>query len=128
MGVFAMIDEEQAIRAYLELNPTQFDVMDKFELHQQYSLDQEHKLFLELWLRMYENEYDDARRLRLTFEGVRDLKTAFQGFTLLPKIVIRSIRDYQWEQLRYEVKDAEDNCVSFFCRSFQAEIIEMRWE
>ena len=121
-----MIDDEQAIRAYLALNPAQFDILDRFELRQQYSLDQEHNLYLEIWLRMYENEYEDSRRLRLTFEGVRDLKTIFQGFTLLPSIVIRSIRDYQWEQLRYEVKDADGNSFTFFCRRFQAQIIETK--
>ncbi len=75
---------------------------------------------------MYENEDDDPRRLRLTFEGVRNLRTTFQGFTLLPRIDIRSIRDNQWERLRYEVKDVEGHTFSFFCRGFQAQIVEAK--
>lgn len=118
--------DEQTISAYQALNPTLFDVLDRFDLSQHYHSDQQHELSIELWLRMFENEDEDSRRLRLTFEGVRNLTTAFQGFTLLPRIAIRSIRDYQWEHLKYEVKDEEGNTFSFFCRDFQAQIIETR--
>ena len=116
--------DEQAISAYQALNPTLFDVLDRFDLRQHYHSDQQHELSIELWLRMYENEDDDPRRLRLTFEGVRNLMTTFQGFALLPRIAIRSIRDYRWERLSYEVKDEEGNTFSFFCRDFQAHIVE----
>lgn len=119
-----MTDDEKAISAYQALNPTLFDILDRFDLSQHYFPDQRHELSLELWLRMYENEYDDPRRLRLSFAGVRSLRTTFQGFMLLPRIDIRSIRDYQWEYLKYEVKDAENDTFSFFCRSFHAQIVE----
>ena len=95
MGVFTMTDDEQAISEYQALNLTQFDILDRFDLSQHYRSDRQHELSLELWLRMYENENDDPRRLRLSFIGVRDLKAAFQGFTLLPRIEIRSIHVYQ---------------------------------
>ena len=123
-----MTNDEQAISEYQALNPTQFDILDRFDLSQHYRSDRQHELSLELWLRMYENENDDPRRLRLSFIGVRDLKAAFQGFTLLPRIEIRSIHTYQWERLRYEVKDVEGNTFSFFCYSFQAQIAEAKEE
>lgn len=118
--------DEQAIRAYQALNPTLFDVLDRFDLSQHSHADHQHELSVELWLRMYESEDEDPRRLRLTFEGVRNLTTTFQGFTLLPRIAIRSIRDRQWEHLHYEVKDDEGNTFSFFCRDFQAQIVETK--
>jgi len=112
--------DEQAISAYQALNPTLFDILDRFDLSQHCHSDQQHELSIELWLRMYENEDDDPRRLRLTFEGVRNLMTTFQGFALLPRIAIRSIRDYRWERLRYEVKDEEGNTFSFFLPRFSS--------
>ena len=119
-----MTDDDRAIQAYEALNPTLFDILDRFELRHHYSPNQEHELSLDIWLRIYENEYSDARRLHLSFSGVRDLKIAMQGFSLLPHFRIRSVYGYQWEQLNYEVKDVVGETFSFYCRNFHAQIIE----
>jgi hypothetical protein len=125
MGVFAMTEIEK----YQSLDPTRFDILDKFEVYQHCSDDEDHIVLVELRLRMFEHEEDDdCQRLVLSFSGVRDLKVHFQGFMLLPVVHIRSIRQYQWEKLNYEVKDAENQSFSFVCENFKASLEEISLE
>jgi hypothetical protein len=121
MGVLTMTDYERALEHYQSLDPTLFDVLDRFEVCQNHSSeDEQYEISLEIRLRSLENEEDDLRRLRLSFSGVRNLKVDFQGFMHFPLINIRSIRHYQWEKLNYEVEDAENNTFSFVCKDFEA--------
>ena len=118
-----MTDYERALEHYRSLEPTLFDVLDRFEVRQPHkSEDEQYEISLEIRLRSLENEEDDLRRLRLIFYGVRNLKVDFQGFTHFSLINIRSIRHYQWEKLNYEVEDAENNTFSFVCKDFEAHL------
>lgn len=121
-----MTDHEKIIEHYKSLDPTRFDILDKFEVYQpRRSGDEQHVIELQIWLRMLENEDDDLRRLRLSFSGVRNLKVDFQGFIHFSQINIRSIHHYQWEKLNYEVKDEENRTFSFVCASFEASLEEV---
>lgn len=124
-----MTDDESALQQYQLLDPTRFDILDRIEVRQPHrSEDEQHVVSLELWLRMQENEEDNLQRLRLRFSGVRNLKVNFQGFMLFPLLHIRSIRHYQWEKLNYEVEDAENQALSFVCKSFEASLVEVSLE
>jgi len=118
-----MTDHDKILEHYESLDPTRFDILDKFEVHQpRRSGDEQHIVSLQLWLRMLENEDDDLRRLRVSFSGVRNLKVDFQGFMHFPRIHIRSIHHYQWEKLNYEVEDVENRTFSFVCAAFEASL------
>ena len=109
-----MTQYEKRLEHYQSLNPTIFDVLGRFEIHQDHRSDDEsHEVSLYITLRPLENEEDDLRRLHLSFSGVRNLKVNFQGFMLIPLIRIRLIRDYQWERINYEVEDTEEHTFSF---------------
>jgi hypothetical protein len=123
MGVFVMTDHEKIIEQYKSLDPTCFDILDRFEVYQPCrSEDEQHVVSLQIWLRMLENENDDLQRLQLSFSGVRNLKVDFQGFMHFPRIHIRSIHHYQWEKLNYEVEDVENRTFSFVCATFEASL------
>ena len=66
----------------------------------------------------------EAQNLHLSFYGVKDLQIhigldyiQFQEFQITP------IRNYQWEGLKYQVTNSDTNRLSFFCRSFVAEVV-----
>lgn len=120
-----MINNDKAIAYYHSLEPTFFDILDRFSVSQHHwSEDKRNEIVLEIRLRRLENEEEDSRRLRLSFTGVKDLKLNLAGFLLFPHIAVRSIRHYQWERLNYEVEDAENQTFSFVCKTFEASLEE----
>jgi hypothetical protein len=56
--------------------------------------------------------FDDVQQLQLK---------ASAGYLTLP-LIIRSLRDDQWEYLRYRVIDLEEEVLSFYSRSFEAQL------
>ncbi len=119
-----MTEYEKALAYYQSLNPTLFNILDRFEVRQSHQSQNEmYEVSLEIRLRPLENEEDDPRRLRLSFFGVRNLTVNFQGFMHFSLIRIRLIRHYRWEKLNYEVEDAENHTFSFVCKQFTASLL-----
>ncbi len=122
-----LMNNDEAVEHFLYLNPSLFDVLDRFEVRQTAPEEgSEVELIVEIWLRVLLDEEEDLRRLRLTFFGVRDLKFQAQGLVNGLELSIRSIKDYQWEGLRYEVHDKESlTPLSFYCWRFEADLITL---
>ena len=116
-----MTDKDELVDHYWSLRPTLFNVLDVMRLHQR-KLDEDApvRLELELVLRLFEQENDDRERLHLVFFGVTDLKFSGTGLVVFPLLEIFSIRDFQWERLKYRVKEIENGELSFYCESFTA--------
>jgi hypothetical protein len=116
-----MSDEDQAIRKYYSLRPTDFTILLRLELQQLVFPDSTPDLVIEIELG---TDDGDNRRLLLSFAGVRDARIQQPSLSLfdIPFIEICSIRDRQWEDLSYKVRCKED-LISFICRSFDAHII-----
>ncbi len=112
-----MMNSDKAVEYFQSLNPSLFDVLDRFEVRQtKPDEDSKVQLIVEIWL----------RHLHLTFFGVRDLKFQAQGLVKGFELSIRSIKDYQWEGLRYEVHDKESlTPLSFYCWRFEADLITL---
>ncbi len=118
-----MTEHDEAIRQYLSLSPRRFAVLEEVEVRQRSTGGAPAtELTLELWLRASENEDADSQRLYLSFENVSELKINSRGFFQIPLLEIVSIRDSQWEGLKYRVADTEENQLSFYCRRFDASI------
>ena len=128
-----MAERDVTIEHYLSLNPTLYDVLDRMQIRQtalpelyQSGEPYEVEMIIELWLRILVDEYEDNRRLHLTFYGADQLKMRTGSLVNGVEITIRSIKDAQWEKLRYYVYEQEQSQMglSFYCRGFDAVIEE----
>jgi hypothetical protein len=126
-----MSERDLAIEQFLALNPALFDVLDTFQIRQTELPEQfqsgepyEIAMIVEMVLRVLVDEYEDQRRLRLTFYGVDQLKMATGSLINGVEITIRSIKDQQWERLCYHVYEKENSQMglSFYCRGFVAKL------
>lgn len=109
---------------YWSLKSREFYILDQLTLSQTYPAKQSTEILaLELVLRP--KEPTDRRRLVLSFRGVERIhlipQSSMVQFLMLE---IRSIRDRQWENLKYEVKEKEEETISFYCESYEASIEE----
>lgn len=117
---------DKSIDEYLSFNPSAFEVLDRFTV-QQYEIFEDtyssrYFLSVEIWLSQYSSKKAHTQ-LRLRFGGIQELRF-HQGFYPLTLCLgIRSVRQDQWEYLRYSVAD-EEGRVSFYCRSFKADLVE----
>jgi hypothetical protein len=119
-----MIHDDKDIRQYWSLNPREFHILDRLIMSQTYPAKRPTEILgLELVLRS--KEAADRRRLVLSFSGVEELQvTPHASLIQFLMLEIRSIRDRQWENLKYEVKETEEDTLSFYCASFEANIEE----
>ena len=69
---------------------------------------------------------DDQKRseLILTFQGVRNVRFAAAGL-VQPLLEIPDTSGQQWEGVRYEVRDREDDTSYFLCNEFSASVREV---
>ena len=120
-----MIHDDKAVRHYWSLNPREFHILDQLILSQTYPAKRSTELLtLELVLRS--KEVTDRRRLVLTFSGVEELQvTPHASLIQFLMLDIKSIRDRQWDYLKYEVKETEEDTLSFYCESFESRIKEL---
>ena len=121
-----MTNRDDRIDHYYALHPVDFSVLVSLCLEQRFPSQNEpaHQL-LQLELRPIDEA--DPRRLVLSFSGVQQLR-----LTPIPSSVmslspfdILSIRDRQWEEVNYEVREIEqEDQLSFLCRDFDAGVYE----
>lgn len=118
-----MAESDKAIGRYWSFHPRLFSVLDRLEFSQKSTGGSPaYVLSLELWFRPSEKD-DDPRRLHLSFENVIDFKFNPNGFVEISLLEILSIREKQWENLKYRVVDTEENQLSFYCKQFEVEIM-----
>ena len=121
-----MTEEYTMIERYYSLKPTDFPILERLEIQQSMTLDEVSPPELCLEIELRPRSKTDHRRLFLSFIGVKELQLRQPSwsevqFTFLE---INSIQTQQWENLRYKVKESEENALSFFCKSFHAAIKE----
>lgn len=118
---------DKALEYYLSLNPAFFDVLDRFELR-----------LREIWIDTYSSTYilsldirlspgisDDPRRMHLFFDHVENLQLTTRGYCFPLPLTIHSLRNDQWEYLKYSVTDHEDEALCFYSRTFEAQLVEV---
>lgn len=125
-----MFERDPSIEQFLALNPALFDVLDTFQIRQtelperfQSGEPYEVAMIVEMVLRVLVDEYEDQRRLYLTFNGVDQLKMVTGSLINGVEITIRSMKDYQWENLRYHVYEKGRSIWGYpFCRTHNSSI------
>src|ERR1700730_857488 len=117
---------DRAIDEYLSFEPSAFDFLDRFGVQQheifEDTYSSRYMLSVEIWLSQYSSE-ESHPQLRLQFGEVQDLHFRQQCYPLVLHLNVRSLRKDQWEHLRYAVT-SEEGRLSFYCRSFKADLIE----
>ncbi|MGO4347035.1 hypothetical protein AB4Z45_16250 [Paenibacillus sp. MCAF9] len=66
--------------------------------------------------------YEDDKKLAITFSNVIDLKIGNTGGIVGLFIDIADISNYQWEGMKYKVKEEEEETFTFYCKSFEFEV------
>lgn len=116
-----MMDDAK-LDQYYSLKPVDFSVLERLELYQIVP-PQQSPSDLSLKIELRSHRTTDNRRLCLSFSGVVNLRLVpWSSFVQFPLIEIRSIGDRHWENIKYEVKELENNALSFFCRDFDVTI------
>jgi hypothetical protein len=110
------MSSDAAIEHYWSLRPTRFPSLERLVVFQ--DTVEEDPPFLSLELELVGT---DTQSLHIVFRRVQDLKMHFPGGHRQVFLEITSIRDYQWEGLRYHVVDEEPQ-LSFYCRDFEAKL------
>jgi len=117
-----MTDKDIKIEHYYALKPVDFSVLERLELSQTVP-PQQTPSDLSLNIVLHSPRRTDKRRLCLSFDGVVNFSLVpWSSFVQFPLIEIRAIGDRQWEHLQYEVRETENNTLSFVCRDFDASI------
>jgi len=119
-----MTEEYTTIERYYSLKPTDFPILERLEIQQSMTVDEVSPPELRLEIKLRPRGRTDHRRLFLSFLGVRELQLRQPSwsevqFTFLE---INSTQTQQWENLRYKVKESEEDSLSFFCKRFHAAI------
>ncbi len=114
--------KDDAIRQYYSLNPGQFGFLESLKLYREFCDSGCSDYILELKLRNYPGKKKEERLLNLTFTGVRNLKIGVLEGILNLLIDIRSVHEYQLEDLCYKIVENENEAFSFFCKDFKAVI------
>ena len=123
-----MNNAEQKVQRYHALKPLRYDVLVQVELCSELPPATDPPE-LTLYMRLQETSARAPRQLCLTFQGVADLKLKeLGGMMQMTQLDITRIHSWQWEGLDYHVTDAEEGTISFYCRDFQAEVVELQGE
>lgn len=121
-----MEPSDKAINEYLSFEPASFDFLNRFEVQQheiwEDTYSSRYTLSVEIWLSRYSSD-EPHSQLRLRFEEVQELCLREQSSLLTLHLNIRSLRQDQWEYLRYAVTDVEGK-LSFYSRGFKADLVE----
>ncbi len=117
---------DKAIDEYLSFGPYAFEFLDRFDVQQHEIFEDTYSsryiLSVEIWLSQYSSE-EAHPQLRLQFGEVQQLHFQPQFSPSVFRLSVRSLRQDQWEYLRYSVSD-EEGGLSFYSRSFKAVLVE----
>jgi hypothetical protein len=107
------------INSYYSLKPSQYGYLETFKLYREISKEGCSDYFLELQMRST-SDFRDPRRLFLSFSGIKELKIGNLEGLLSLLIDIRSIQEYQFENVKYKVVESEYEAFSFLCLDIEA--------
>lgn len=115
--------ENITIQHYYSLNPIQFGFLESLNLCREILSEGCSDYLLKIKMRTFPGK-SDTHKLSLSFLGVRNLQLGnLEGLTNL-FIEIRSIHEHQLEDLEYKVIESENEAFSFYCKDFEATIID----
>lgn len=109
------------INRYYSLKPSQYGYLQSFKLGRKIYREGCSDYFLELQMRSI-SDFSEKNRLYLSFSGVKELKIGNLEGLLCLLIDIRSIKENQFEDVKYKVIDSEYEAFSFLCVDFEATI------
>lgn len=116
-----MEQPDSLIERYRSLAPRRFSYGEHFDLFPESSEGSGMSLTLRIELL---SDTLEKQNLRLLFYGVKDLQVHIAlDYIEFEDLQIVSIRDSQWENLKYEVRSGGANKLSFFCQHFAAELV-----
>ncbi len=104
---------QRKIDDYVSLKPSRFGRLTRFEWSL-VSLDEGYNSHLVVHLSRLGAGTDE---LILNFKGVQSVQFS-PGGLLAVLIAVRDVSDRQWEQVAFEVKDTENDTISFLCHDF----------
>lgn len=111
-----MVQRDVAIEQYKALGPQRFSFLHRLTISQDSLAEDTLSLTVELL-----SDEDESRELYLLFYGIQQLKVNIERNYIQMNIEITSMRESQWEDLKYFVK-AEDNQLSFYCKRFETKL------
>src|ERR1700739_4006728 len=101
-----MESADRAVDEYLSFEPASFAFLNRFEVQQheiwEDTYSSRYTLSVEIWLSQYSSN-EPHPQLRVRFEEVQELCLREQSSPLTLHLNIRSLRQDQWEYLRYAV-------------------------
>ena len=109
------------INSYYSLNPSQYGYLEAFKLYRDIFKEGCSDYFLELQMRSI-SDFSDQKRLHLFFSGIKELKIGNLEGLLGLLIDIRSVQEYQLENVKYKVVESEYEAFSFLCLDIDASI------
>ncbi len=114
---------EAKIDAFNSIYNTNFKVVSKISIVQTTQFDRTPEIDLEVDLQPIQLA---SKRLRIQFVCVRIMRIVQPSLSLftVPLLTIKLIDDRQWEGLRYQVKDEEEESLSLVCKDFNYQMIE----
>lgn len=118
-----MTHVDPSIERFNSLRGDSLAFVEEFRLKQERSLvDGSFRLDLHIILR--QRDLLGTAGIRLCFSGIADLRLRLGEIPFtLPLLEVFAIRDYQWQDIRYKVKETEEEKLVFYCRSFTASAV-----
>ena len=116
-----MSPTSEKIQQYNALQPIHFSLMSRFEWVSA-PLESGYSQTLVLHLTSLQDDQHRAE-LVLDFQGVRNIRFTAVGLAQ-PLLEIRDVSNQQWDGVSYEVRDRENDTISFLCRDFSASLRE----
>jgi len=114
---------DHLIEEYYSLHPVSFTFVEDFHVRQvRKSKSDAYEVYLDMELRHQNAE--DSRHLILSFQGVRNIRFTPPTRMIIQMIhlEITSIRANGWEGINYDVRETENDTLSFSCEGFTAEV------
>ena len=108
-----MSTKNDIITSYYSLKPSQYGYLETFKLYRVISKEGCSDFHLELKMSSTSN-FDDKKRLHLSFSGIKELKLGNLEGLLSLLIDIMNIQEYQLEGAKYKVIEREYEAFSFF--------------
>jgi hypothetical protein len=110
-----MSTTSKKIEDYYSVKPARFNFVTRFEwsvapLREDYSP----QLLMHL---TSVSKIESGVELILNFRGVRNLRFGAIGI-VQPLLEIRDVSDGQWDRVTFEVRDIENETISFLCQDF----------
>ena len=116
-----MSSTSEKIQQYNALQPIHFSLLSRFEWWSA-PLGSGYSQHLVLHLTSLLGDQHGAE-LILNFQGVRNIRFTAVGLAQ-PLLEICDVSNQQWDGVSYEVRDRENDTISFLCRDFSASLRE----